>query len=76
MFVINGIIPPPPPPPLVHLLMSEPCSTMDVTAEGAARYNTWLPIKLTPKGVVFSFLFFSDCRAFFLARVVLAYVLI
>ena len=25
----------------------------------AARYNTWLFIKLTPKGVVFSFLFFS-----------------
>ncbi len=25
----------------------------------AARYNTWLLIKLTPKGVVFSFLFFS-----------------
>ncbi len=23
----------------------------------AARYNTWLLIKLTPKGVVFSFLF-------------------
>ncbi len=26
----------------------------------AARYNTWLVIKLTPKGVVFSFLFFQD----------------
>ena len=26
----------------------------------AARYNTWHLIKLTPKGVVFSFLFFSD----------------
>ncbi len=26
----------------------------------AARYNTWLLIKLTPKGVVFSFLFFSS----------------
>jgi len=26
----------------------------------AARYNTWLLIKLTPKGVVFSFLFFSE----------------
>ncbi len=26
----------------------------------AARYNTWLLIKLTPKGVVFSFLFFSQ----------------
>ena len=25
----------------------------------AARYNTWLLIKLTPNGVVFSFLFFS-----------------
>ena len=25
----------------------------------AARYNTWLLIKLSPKGVVFSFLFFS-----------------
>ena len=25
----------------------------------AARYNTWLLIKLTPKGIVFSFLFFS-----------------
>ena len=25
----------------------------------AARYNTWLLIKLTPKGVVFSSLFFS-----------------
>jgi len=25
-----------------------------------ARYNTWLLIKLTPKGVVFSFLFFGD----------------
>ncbi len=25
----------------------------------AARYNTWLLIALTPKGVVFSFLFFS-----------------
>ncbi len=24
----------------------------------AARYNTWLLIKLTPKGLVFSFLFF------------------
>ncbi len=32
----------------------------------AARYNTWLLIKLTPKGVVFSFLFFSQvmpCKA-------------
>ncbi len=28
-------------------------------ATWAARYNTWLLIKLTPKGVVFSFLFFS-----------------
>ena len=28
----------------------------------AARYNTWLLIKLTPKGVVFSFLFFSSCN--------------
>ena len=26
----------------------------------AARYDTWLLIKLTPKGVVFSFLFFSQ----------------
>ncbi len=26
----------------------------------AARYNTGLLIKLTPNGVVFSFLFFSD----------------
>ncbi len=26
----------------------------------AARYNTWLLTKLTPKGVVFSFLFFSS----------------
>ena len=25
----------------------------------AARYNTWLLTKLTPKGIVFSFLFFS-----------------
>jgi len=25
----------------------------------AAQYNTWLLIKLTPKGIVFSFLFFS-----------------
>ena len=25
----------------------------------AARYNTWLLIKLTPKGVVFSFLFYA-----------------
>ncbi len=25
----------------------------------AARYNTWLLMKLTPKGVVFSFLFLS-----------------
>ncbi len=29
----------------------------------AARYNTWLLIKLTPKGVVFSFLFFSSKEA-------------
>jgi len=29
------------------------------TQAWAARYNTWLVIKLTPKGVVFSFLFFS-----------------
>jgi len=28
----------------------------------AARYNTWLLIKLTPKGVVFSFLFFFYFR--------------
>ncbi len=27
----------------------------------AARYNTWLLITLTPKGVVFSFLVFSFC---------------
>ncbi len=27
----------------------------------AARYNTWLLIELTPKGVVFSFLSFSFC---------------
>jgi len=28
----------------------------------AARYNTWLLITLTPKGVVFSFLFYSSLR--------------
>ena len=27
----------------------------------AARYNTWLLIKLTPKGIVFSFLFSNGC---------------
>ena len=30
----------------------------------AARYNTWLLIKLSPKGVVFSFLFFSSQSAY------------
>ena len=30
---------------------------MYATAPWAARYNTWLLIKLTPKGIVFSFLF-------------------
>ncbi len=35
------------------------CSLLQVTTSWAARYNTWLLIKLTPKGVVFSFLFFS-----------------
>ena len=29
------------------------------TLDWAARYNTWLPIKLMPKGVVFSFFLFS-----------------
>jgi len=35
----------------------------------AARYNTWLLMKLTPKGVVFSFLFFPitdmDCSSLY-----------
>ena len=34
------------------------CHMMYVCCTWAARYNTWLLIKLTPKGVVFPFLFF------------------
>ena len=35
------------------------CTAMCITCSWAARYNAWLLIKLTPRGVVFSFLFFS-----------------
>ena len=38
-----------------HIIALQASSSM---RPWAARYNTWLLIKLTPKGVVFSFLFF------------------
>ena len=39
-------------------------------ASWAALYNAWLLIKLTPKGAVFSFLFFSLTPAYVLRRTV------
>jgi len=47
---------PPQGPPYLHLVcvLQGPCG---MVIFWAARYNTWLLIKLTPKGVVFSFLF-------------------
>ncbi len=38
-----------------HIIALQASSSM---RPWAARYDTWLLIKLTPKGVVFSFLFF------------------
>ena len=35
------------------------CYTVFIDRSWAARYNTWLLIKLTPKGVVLSFLFLT-----------------
>ena len=35
------------------------CQSGNTAAFWAAQYNTWLLIKLTLKGIVFSFLFFS-----------------
>ena len=40
-------------------LSSKACPLKSASYSWAARYNTWLLIKLTPKGVVFSFSFFS-----------------
>jgi len=42
-----------------NLLAANSFDTLYMSPEGtwAARYNTWLLIKLPPKGVVFSFLF-------------------
>ena len=51
----------------LHLLVPHVClpSTVALPASWAARYNTWLLIKLMPKGVVFSFLFlFTACNRF------------
>ncbi len=43
---------------LLQLTPGKQCSTW------AARYNPWVLIKLTPKGAVFSFIFFSkQCSA-------------
>ncbi len=39
----------------------------------AAQYNTWLLIKLTPKVVVFSFLFFFLVFFFFLCQPLFAW---
>ncbi len=48
----------------ILLLMTLFTSRHDTTAgTRAARNNTWLLIESTPKGVVFSFRFFSDCKA-------------
>ena len=38
-------------------LLQHVLNVLIITGRWAARYNTWLIIKLTPKGVVFSFLF-------------------
>ena len=40
-------------------LVQPSCCLCKGCSSWEARYNTWLLIKLTPKGVVFSFLFFS-----------------
>ncbi len=44
------------------LLLAGP-TVVDSKTAWAARYNTWFLIKLTPKGVVFFFLFFSSKTA-------------
>ncbi len=52
------------PSDLVPVCLPPPACNMEYAVSfWAARYDTWLLIKLTPKGVVFSFLFFSTQSA-------------